>query len=74
MRVKITAPEYQSPARKAKLQAGDEAVLDDNEARKLIRWGYAVEAAKPKNRNETKPTEAPAEVAEAAVADGEKEN
>lgn len=71
MRVKITAPEYQSPARKTKLQAGDEAVLDDNEARKLIRWGYAVEASKPKNRNQT---EASAEVTEAAVADGEKEN
>ena len=74
MKVRIIAPEYQSPERKTKLQAGDEAVLGDNEARKLIRWGYAVEAAKPKNRNETKPTEAPAEVAEAAVADGEKEN
>lgn len=65
MRVKITAPEYQSPARKTKLQAGDEAVLDGSEARKLIRWGYAVEVATSKNRNKT---------TEAAVADGEKEN
>ena len=74
MKVRIIAPEYQSPERKTKLRAGDEAVLNDNEARKLIRWGYAVEAPKPKNRNQTKPTEVSAEVTEAAVADGEKEN